>query len=46
MNAQSIFVAKYDHSGLPQWATQVNGTKYDVATGLVSDGQGSIYLTV
>ena len=44
-SAQNIFVAKYDRSGTPQWATQAGGTKYDVASGIVNDGMGHLYLT-
>lgn len=44
-NAQNLFVAKYDSRGMPQWATQAGGTKYDVASGVANDGMGHLYLT-
>lgn len=44
-NARRIFVARYDASGAVQWADQIGGDKTETASGLVTDGQGNLYVT-
>jgi hypothetical protein len=40
-----IFIAKYDSSGIVQWARKAGGTDLDLPRGLCTDAIGNVYLT-
>ncbi len=40
-----MFVAKYNSSGNPVWATSVGGSSYEGASAVSTDGGGNFYLT-
>ena len=44
-NTNDVFVAKYDASGMPQWARSIGGTGNDVALGLTTVTSGDVYVT-
>lgn len=44
-NSDDIFVAKYNSSGVPQWANSAGGTAYDYAKGIAVDASGNCYVT-
>lgn len=40
-----VFLARYDTSGIAQWATRTIGSGSDRATGITTDSVGNIYVT-
>jgi hypothetical protein len=44
-NTEDIFVTKYDASGNESWAISAGGGTVDIATGIVSDASGNVYIT-
>ncbi len=43
--AQVAFIARFDASGTPLWATASGGTGLEYACGLAADASGNVYLT-
>jgi uncharacterized delta-60 repeat protein len=41
----SIFIAKYNTSGVIQWQRSLGGTNYDQGSGIAVDGSGNVYIT-
>jgi len=44
-DSNNIFIAKYDSAGNVLWAVSAGGKGNNVASGIVTDAQGNIYLT-
>jgi hypothetical protein len=45
VNARNISLLHFDDLGLPVWARQAGGTKYDAPTGIAQDPQGNVLIT-
>ena len=43
--SQDAFIAKFNLSGLLQWATYFGGTGIDQGTGIVTDANGNLYIS-
>jgi hypothetical protein len=40
-----VFVAKYDTSGIFEWAKSIGGTSFDFGNGIAADSAGNVYVT-
>jgi hypothetical protein len=43
--AYDVFVAKYDTSGIVQWATSIGGSDFDYGQAIATDSDGNVYVT-
>ena len=43
--SHDLFVVKYNSSGTKQWTKQLGTSSFDIATGVVTDSSGNVYVT-